>query len=63
MSAKVPNPLFAEAHKVLFSEPTHMKDEDEDQENEAEDERDCEECKVESQREIKTNIAHETWMT
>ena len=48
---KVPNPQFAEAHKVLLSEPTHMEDEDEDQENEKEDERDCEECKVESRRE------------
>ena len=43
LSAKVPNSSFAEAHKVLLSEPTHM--EDEDQENEVEDERDCEESK------------------
>ena len=39
----------------LLAEPTHMEDEDEDQENEKEDERDCEECKVESRREIKTH--------
>ena len=53
LSAKVPNSSFAEAHRVLLSEPTHMEDEDEDEdeENEKEDERDCEECKVESRRE------------
>ena len=34
LSAKVSNSSFAEAHKVLLSEPTHMEDEDEDQENE-----------------------------
>ena len=51
LSAKVPNPSFAEARSVLLSEPTHMEDEDEDQENEQEDERDCEESKVESRRE------------
>ena len=49
LSARVPNSSCAEAHKVLLSEPTHMKDEDE--ENEKENERDCEECKVESLRE------------
>ena len=54
---------FAEAHRVLLSEPTHMEDEDEDQENEKEDERDYEECEVESRREIRTNTAHEAWMT
>ena len=59
LSAKVPNSSFAEAHRVLLSEPTHMEDEDEDQENEKEDERDCEECKVESRREVRTNTAHE----
>ena len=37
-------------HRVLLSEPTHMEVEDEDQENEVEDERDGEECKVESRR-------------
>ena len=51
------------AHSVLLPEPTHMEDEDEDQENEKEDERDCEECKVESRREVRTNTAHEQWMT
>ena len=34
LPAKVPNSSFAEAHRVLLSEPTHMKDKDEDQENE-----------------------------
>ena len=48
LSAKVPNSSFAEADRVLLSERTHMEDEDEDQEIEKEDERDCEECKVES---------------
>ena len=47
----------------LLIEPTHMEDEDEEQENEKEDERDGEECKVESQREVRTNTAHEAWMT
>ena len=47
LSAKVPNSSFAEAHRVPLSEPTHMEDEDEDQENLKEDERDVEECKVE----------------
>ena len=37
--------------------------EDEDQEDEVEDERDCEECRMESRREVRTNTAHETWMT
>ena len=46
---------FAEAHRGVLSEPTHMEDEEEDQEDEVEDERDCEECKVESRREIKTH--------
>ena len=44
---------FAEAHRVLLSEPTHIESEDEDQEDEVEDERDCEECRVESRRESK----------
>ena len=63
LSAKVPNTSFGEAHKVLLSEPTHMEDEDEDQELSKENERDGEECKVESQREVRINIAHEAWMT
>ena len=46
---------FAEAHREFLSEPTHMEDEDEDQENEKENERDCEECNVESRREVRTH--------
>ena len=41
----MPNSSFAEAHKGLLSEPTHMEGEDEDQENEKEDDREGEECK------------------
>ena len=41
---KVPNSSIPEAHSVLLPEPTHMEDEDE---------RDGEECKVESRRESK----------
>ena len=63
LSAKVRNSLFAEARRVLLPEPTHMEDEDEDQEKGKEDERDGEECKVESRRKIRTNTAHEAWMT
>ena len=57
----MPNSSFAEAHKVLPSEPTHMEDEDEDedQEYEKEDERDCEEYKEENQ----DAQPQETWMT
>ena len=46
---------FPEVHKVRLSEPTHMEDEDEveDQEDEVEDEKDCEVCRVESRRESK----------
>ena len=62
LSAKVPNSSFAEAHKVLLTEPTHMEVEDGDQENEKEYERDGEECKVESRREVRTNTSHEAWM-
>ena len=61
-SDRVPNSSFAEAHRVLLSEPTHMEDED-DQENEKEEERDVEECRVEGRREFRTNTAHEAWMT
>ena len=60
LSAKVPNSSFAEVHKVLLSEPTHVENEEE---NEKEDERDGEECKVESRGEVRTNTAHEAWMT
>ena len=62
LSTKESGSSFAEAHRVLLSEPTHVEDEDEDQEDEVEDERDCEECRVESPRGIKTHN-HETWMT
>ena len=55
LSAKVPDSSFAGAHRVLLSEPTHKEGEDEDLENEVEDESDCEECKVESRRGIKTH--------
>ena len=44
---------FADAHRGLISEPTHKEDEVEDQEDEVEDGRDCEECKVESRREVR----------
>ena len=55
LSTKESSSSFAEAHRVLLSEPTHVEDEDEDQENEVEDVRDCEECRVESRRGIKTH--------
>ena len=48
---------FAEAHRRILSEPTHIEDEVEDQEDEGEDERDCEECKVESRREVRHTSA------
>ena len=51
--AKVPNYLFAEAHRGFLSEPIHMEDEVKDQEDEVEDGRDCEEGKVESRREVR----------
>ena len=54
LSAKGPDSSFAEAHKVFSSEPTHIEGEDDDQEDEVEDERDCEECKVESRREVRS---------
>ena len=41
-----------------------MEDEDEDQENEKKDERDCEECRVESRRlSREQHHADDTWMT
>ena len=58
LSAKVLNSSFAEAHRVLLSEPTHMEDTGEDQENEEEDERDFQECNVESRRESRRTT---TW--
>ena len=48
---------FAEAHRGILSEPTHIEGEDEDQEDEVEDGRDGEECKVESRREVKHTSA------
>ena len=50
---KGPDSSFAEAHRGFSSESIHAEDEVEDQEDEVEDGRDCEECKVESRREIK----------
>ena len=52
---------FAEAHTGILSEPTHIEREDEDQEDEVEDERDCEECRVESRRGIKTLRMKHGW--
>ena len=57
LSANVPNSSFAEAHRVHLSDPTHMENEDEDEENETLDERDYEECKVESRREVRRTRA------
>ena len=51
--AKGPDSSFAEAQREFISELTRIKDEVKDQENEVEDGRDCEECKVESRREVK----------
>ena len=48
---------FAEAHRGILTEPTHIEGEDEDQEDEVEDGRDCEECKVESRREVRHTSA------
>ena len=48
---------FAEAHRGFNSEPIHIEDEVEDQEDEEEDGRDCEECKVESRREVRKTSA------
>ena len=48
---------FAEAHREFLSEPTHMEGKDEDQEDEVEDERHWEECKVESRREVRQTSA------
>ena len=49
-SAKVPNSSFAEVRMGLLIKPTHMEGEDEEQENEKEDERGGEECRVEGRR-------------
>ena len=53
---------FAEAHREFLSEPTHTEDEVKDQENELEDERDSEECKVRVEEKSDTQ-AHDTWIT
>ena len=64
LSAKLPNSSFAEAHSELFPERTNMEDEDEDQVNDKEDERDGEECRVESRRVSRQqHHADDTWMT
>ena len=47
-SAKVPNSSFAEVRMGLLIEPTHMEDEDEEQENKKEDEREDGQRKVEA---------------
>ena len=57
----MPNPSFAEVHMGLLIEPTHM--EGEDQENEKEDERDGEECRMESRRVSRQHHADGTGMT
>ena len=54
---------FTHDPRVRGVHPTHMEDKDEDQKNDKEVERDGEECKVESRKEIKPNTAHEAWMT
>ena len=56
MLTKGSDSSYAEAHKGILSEPTHI-GEAEDQEDEVEDGIDCEECKVESRREIKHTAA------
>ena len=48
----------------VLPEPYHMEDEDGDQENEKEDERDGEECRVEGRRVSRQQQhADDTWMT
>ena len=55
---KGPDSAFAEAHKRgLTPNRPHIEDEVEDQEDEVEDGRDCEECKVESRREVRHTSA------
>ena len=59
VSAKVPNSSFAEVLVGLLIEPTHM-----EEENEEEDERDGEECRVEGRRVSRQqHHADDTWMT
>ena len=52
---------FAEVHRVLVSEPTHMEGEDEDQEEEVVDGRDCEESKSGESKRIKTTTTQCAW--
>ena len=61
LSAKVTNSSFAEAHKVLLSEPTHMEDEVKDQENERKMRETVKSAKwrVEENQDAQS---HETWM-
>ena len=47
----------------LLIEPTHMEDEDKEHENEKEDGRDGEECRVEGRRVSRQQHADDTWMT
>ena len=56
---------FAEAHRVLLSEPTHMEGKNQDQEDEVEDGRDKSRVQsgVEERSEQTHNQTHETWMT
>ena len=54
---KGPDSSFAEAHRGFCSEPIHIEDEVKDQEDKVEDERDCEECEVESRREVRHTSA------
>ena len=59
----MPNSSFAAVRMGLLIEPTHMEDE-EDQENTKEDERDGEKCKVEGRRVSRQQQhADDTWMT
>ena len=50
MLTRVSGSSFARVHRAFLTEPTHMEVEDEDQENEVEDARDGEECRVDSRR-------------
>ena len=53
-------PVSGSTHGLLI-EPTHVEDEDLVQENDNDDERDCR--KSNSRRDVRTNTAHEAWMT
>ena len=55
MSTKVSDcSSFAGVHKEFLLEPTHMEVQGKDQENEVEDERDGEECRVEEYQKTTT---------